>query len=98
MFYLFRHIFLFWVNCRVLFECYSLTLKPLSTDDNKLGAQELIFRTFLKRNKAALQDLDEFRHTFFTTSDIRLVECRAGEDRVQFIKRQKPFKVKIVEI
>ena len=43
--------------------------------------------------KAALQDLDEFRHTFFTTSDIRLPECRLGEEKVQFIKRQKPFKV-----
>ena len=47
---------------------------------------------------AALQDLDEFRHTFFTTSDIRLVECRAGEDRVSFIKRQKPFKVRILNL
>ena len=44
-------------------------------------------------NSAALQDLDEFRHTFFTTSDISLSECRLGEDKVQFIKRQKPFKV-----
>lgn len=42
--------------------------------------------------KAALQDLDEFRHTFFTTNDISMSECRLGEDKVQFIKRQKPFK------
>ena len=53
------------------------------------------FSNFL--NSAALQDLDEFRHTFFTTNDISMSECRLGEDKVQFIKRQKPFKVSCLE-
>ena len=47
------------------------------------------FEAFETEGNFNIQDLDEFRHTFFR---------RDGDDhlcyeKVQFIKRQKPFKV-----
>ena len=51
----------------------------------------LFFEAFETDGNFNIQDLDEFRHTFFR---------RDGDDhlcyeKVQFIKRQKPFKVRI---
>ena len=46
----------------------------------------ILCATELKTKVASIPDLDEFRHTFFRFDN--------GYDKVQFIKRQKPFKVK----